>query len=72
MSFDPHSNRFDPRRLFPAIETDEEEMFEAVDAYRFSSDEESTSDQPERDFDLALELIASERSCVCPLCGVIV
>ena len=72
MSFDPHSNRLDPRRLFPAFETDEWEIFEALDASRFSSDEESASDLSERDFDLALEQIASERCCVCPLCGAIV
>jgi hypothetical protein len=72
MSFDPHSHRFDRRRLFPAIETDEGETFETLDASRFSSDEESASDLPDRDFDLALEQIASERRCVCPLCGAIV
>ena len=67
MSFDPHSHRLDPRRLFPPMETDEGEMFEALDESRFSSDEESASDPSERDFDLALEQIASERCCVCPL-----
>jgi hypothetical protein len=79
MSFDPHSNRFDShshrfdlRRPFPAIENDEEEMFETPDTCRRSSDEDWTNDPPERDFDLALEQIASERCCVCPLCGAIV
>jgi hypothetical protein len=73
MSFDPRSNRLDPRRLFPAFETDEgEKMFEALDASRFSSAEESANDLSERDFDLALEQIVSERCCVCPLCGALV
>jgi hypothetical protein len=72
MSFDPHSHRLDPRRLFPPMETDEDEMSEALGASRFSSSEESANDPPERDFDLALEQIASERCCVCPLCGAIV
>ena len=40
MSFDPHARRFDPRWLFPAIETDEEETSEASDASPFSRDEE--------------------------------
>jgi hypothetical protein len=48
MSFDPHSRRLDPCRLFLAIETIEEEIFEALDASRFSSDEESTNDPTER------------------------
>ncbi len=69
MSFDPHSRRFDPHRLFPAIKTDEEEMNDALGASQVSSYEELTSDLHERDFDLALELIASEGGCVCPLCG---
>ena len=30
MSFDPHSRRFDPRWLFPAIETDGEETSECA------------------------------------------
>jgi hypothetical protein len=79
MSFDPHSNRFDShahrfdlRRPFPAIENDEEDMFETPDTCRRSSDEDCTNDPPERDFDLALEQIASEPCCVCPLCGAIV
>ena len=44
MSFDPHSRRFDPRWLFPAIETNGEETSETPDAFPFSSDEESTND----------------------------
>ena len=32
MSFDPHSRRFDPRWLFPAIETDGEETSGGPDA----------------------------------------
>ena len=33
MSFDPHSRRFDPRRPFPAIETDEDKTFGAPDGF---------------------------------------
>ena len=72
MSFDPHSRRFNPRWLFPAIETDGEETSGAPDASPFSSDEESTNDPVGWDFDEALEQIASEGCCVCPLCGAIV
>ena len=72
MSFDPHSRRFDPRWLFLAIEPDGEETSEAPNVSPFSWDEELTNDPIERDFDQALEQIASERCCVCPLCGAIV
>jgi hypothetical protein len=71
MSFDTHSRRFDPLWLFPAIETDGEETSEATDVSPFSSDEESTDDPTGREFDEALEQIASEGRCVCPLCGAI-
>ena len=50
MSFDPHSRRFDPRWLFPAIETDGEETSEAPDVSPFSWDEESTDDPAGRDY----------------------
>ena len=66
MSFDPHSRRFDPRWLFPAIEPDGEETSEAPDVFPFSWDEESTDDPGGRDFDQALEQIASQRCCVLP------
>jgi hypothetical protein len=72
MSFDPHSRRFNPLWMFPAIETDGEEMSEVPDEYLFGSDEESTDDPAGQDFDEALEQIASEGCCVCPLCGAIV
>jgi hypothetical protein len=72
MSFTPHSRRFDPRWLFQAFETDREETSEAPNVSPFSSSWELTSDLTERDFDLALERVASERRCVCPLCGAIV
>jgi hypothetical protein len=72
MSFDPHSRPFRPRWLFPAIETIREDMSEAPDAYRISSDEESTNEPAGRDFDEVLEQIASDGCCVCPLCGAIV
>jgi hypothetical protein len=72
MSFDPHSHRFNPRRMFPAIETEREETSEAPDGYLSCSDEESTNDPDGGDFDEALEQIALEGRCVCPLCGAIV
>jgi len=72
MSFDPHSREFDPRRQFPAIETNGEETSEAPSASPFSSDEESSNCPAARDFDEALEQLASEKCCVCPLCGAIV
>jgi hypothetical protein len=72
MSFTHYSRRFDPRRLFPAIETNEGETSEAPDSSPFSSDEESTTDPTGRDFDEALEQIASKGCCVCPLCGALV
>ena len=72
MSFDPHSRRSDPHRPFPAIETNGEEASEAPDVSPFSWDEESTNEPTLRDFDDALGQVASERCCVCPLCGAIV
>jgi hypothetical protein len=72
MSYIPHSRRSDPRRLFPAIETNDEETSEAPELSLFSSDDESTTDTTLRDFDAALEHVAIERCCVCPLCGAIV
>ena len=45
---------------------------ETCPQYLFCSDDESTHDPAGRDFDEALEQIASERCCVCPLCGAIV
>ena len=72
MSFDPHFRRFNPRWLLPTIEANAAETFEAPDMFPFSSHEELTNDLDERDFDDALEQIASERGCVCPLCGAIV
>jgi hypothetical protein len=72
MSFDPHSHRFNPRRMFPAFETEREETSEAPDGYLSCSDEDSTNDPAGRDFDEALEQIALEGRCVCPLCGAIV
>jgi hypothetical protein len=72
MSFDPHARRFDPRWMLPPIETDGSEISEVPHASPFSSDEETTNEQAGRDFDRALEQLASERCCVCPLCGAIV
>jgi hypothetical protein len=72
MSFDPHSRRFDPRWLFPAIETDGEEPSGDPDASPSFRDEESTNDLLGRIIAEALEQMASEKCCVCPLCGAIV
>jgi hypothetical protein len=72
MSPDPHSRRFDPRRLFPAIGTDGSELFGAPDASPFSTAGESTNDPAGQDFDEALEQIGSNGCRVCPLCGAIV
>jgi hypothetical protein len=72
MSFDPHSRRLDPSWLFPAIDTNEEEMSEAPDESPLASNEKSTNDPIGRNFDGALEQTAAERCCVCPLCGAIV
>jgi hypothetical protein len=69
MSFDPHSRRFDPRWLLPAIERNAAETSEAPHASLFSADGDSTNDPTDRDFDDALEQVASERGSVCPLCG---
>jgi hypothetical protein len=71
MSFDSHSRRFNPRWLLPTMELNAAETFEAPEVFRFSSAEESTNDRVGRDFDAALEQIAFERGCVCPLCGAI-
>jgi hypothetical protein len=72
MSFAPHSRRSDPRWLFPPIETNEEETSQAPDVSPSSGDEESANDLTLQDFDEALEHVASERCCICPLCGAIV
>jgi len=72
MTVDPHSRRFDPRWLSPAIETDEVQASEAPDVSPFSLDEELTSNLTEQELDEALKQIALERCCVCPLCGAIV
>jgi hypothetical protein len=72
MSFDPHSRRFDARWLLPPTAPNAAKTFEAPDASPFSSDGELTYDPVGRDFDEALEQLASERGCVCPLCGAIV
>jgi hypothetical protein len=72
MSFDPRARHSRPSRLFPAIETAGVKKFEAPDEYLFCSGEESPNDPAGQRFDEALEQIASEGCCVCPLCGAIV
>ncbi len=65
----PHSRRFDPRRLSRPQWTDWEELIEAVDTDLGSADGESTNDPDLQDFDEALEQIVSEECRACPLCG---
>ena len=72
MSFDPHFRRLIPSRLFPAIETDGEETSAAPDVSPFASDVGLSQDLTDREIDEAIEQIAWERRCVCPLCGAIV
>jgi hypothetical protein len=72
MSFSPHSRRFDPRWLSSANETNGEGTSDSRDTSPFSSDEESSNAPPGWHFDEVLEQLASERFCVCPLCGMIV
>jgi hypothetical protein len=72
MSFDPHAPRFGPRRPSPAIESDGEEPSGGPDASPFSRDGESTDDLIRRIVAEALEQMAPERCCVCPLCWAIV
>jgi hypothetical protein len=71
MSFDPHSKRFDPRWLYPGIETDGEQASEAPDVSGFYLIEKLTSNVTDRELDEALRQVALERCCVCPLCGAI-
>jgi hypothetical protein len=72
MSSDPRSRRFDPRRRFPPIGTDGAALFEGRDAAPPFESEESTDNPAGQVVDEALEQIASEGCCVCPLCGAIV
>lgn len=72
MSYIPHSRRSDPRRQFPAIETHPEETTMTPEVSPSFSDEESMIEPTLWDFDAALEHVALERCCVCPLCGAIV
>jgi hypothetical protein len=71
MSLNSHSHRFDPRWLLPAIGSDGAELYGAPDASPCSAAEESTNDPTRRDFDEALEQIASDGCWVCPLCEAI-
>ncbi len=72
MSSDRHSQRFDPRWLYPGIETDDEQAARAPDVSGFYANEKLTSDVTDRELDEALRQVAAERCCVCPLCGAIV
>jgi hypothetical protein len=68
----PHSRRFDPRRLLPAIGTDGAELLGAPDAFPGSTAEAPRNDPAGQDFDEALEQIVSNECRVCHLCGAIV
>ena len=72
MSADPHSRRFDPCRLFPAIGEDGEALFGAPGTTPRSDAEESADDLAGWDVDEALEQLDLEGCRVCPLCGAIV
>jgi hypothetical protein len=68
----PHSRRFDPRRLLPAIGPDGAELSGVPDAVPGSAADESMNMREGRDFDEALGQIGSNGCRVCPLCGAIV
>jgi hypothetical protein len=72
MSFDSQSRRFDPRSLLPAAEINEEDTAEAVNAPTFLPHGASSILATERVFDDAIDQVASQKRCVCPLCGAIV
>jgi hypothetical protein len=72
MSADPHSRRFDPCRLFPAIGEDGAALFGALDTTPSSDAEESADELAGWDVDEALEQLDLEGCRVCPLCGAIV
>ena len=72
MSVDPHSRRFDPSRLFPAIGEDGAALFGALDTTPRADAEEFADDLAGCDVDLALEQLDLEGCRVCPLCGAIV
>ena len=76
---DPHSRRFDPRWLVPAIGTDGAELFRAPEASPRSAADASWNDpdgmhfdEALEQFDEALEQIVTNGCRVCPLCGLIV
>ena len=72
MSSGPHSRRFDPCRLFPAIGEDGAALFGALDTTPRSDAEELADELAEWDVDEALEQLDLEGCRVCPLCGGIV
>jgi hypothetical protein len=72
MNPDPHSRRFDPRWLLPAIEKDGVSLFEEPDAALPFEAEELKDDPIGRDVDEALEQMGLGGFKVCPLCGAIV
>ena len=72
MSTDPHSRRFDPCRLFPAIGEDGAALFGALDTTPRSDAEELAEELAGWGVDEALEQLDLEGCRVCPLCGAIV
>jgi hypothetical protein len=72
MRFDSQSRRVEPRWVFPATEINEEDTAEAVYAATFLPHKASSILATERVFDDALDQVASEKRCACPLCGAIV
>jgi len=69
MSFDPHSQRLHPRWLSSGLETDGEQSSASREVSACFSDSELTRDVTDHVLDEAIQQIASEIRCVCPLCG---
>jgi hypothetical protein len=72
MSLDPFARRFDLRRLPLEIGQKVTETSKPPNASQLSWRDDWTTDPTDRDFDAALEQVARERRCACPLCGAIV
>jgi hypothetical protein len=72
MSFDSLSRRFESGWFLPAAEINEEDPAEAANAPALLPDEASSIFETECVFDDALDQVASEKRCVCSLCGAIV
>jgi hypothetical protein len=66
MSFDPHSQRFDPRWLSRGLGTDGQQAFAAPDTSPIFWNQTLSGNVTDRELDEALEQIASDRRCECP------